>query len=211
MENGKSFRGKMFVDATYEGDLMAQAGVNYSIGREARALYGEALAGVLVPDGGTDLKPIQDQRMISGISAYDSNGKLLPGVYGGQHASIGSADSCCQAYGFRVCLTKNRANQVPFVRPKEYNPEQFELLARVLKAMQSRQGQIPSLNQVLKNSPLPNGKTDTNNQGPFSTDFINASWKYAESNYATRERIWARSYRLPKGVILLPRKRSSSR
>jgi acetyl esterase/lipase len=202
LENGAEFRGKIFADASYEGDLMAQAGVTYTFGRESTAQYGESLAGV------RDRTPLH-QFQVS-VPARDASGRLLPEVSAEPKAPSGSADTKLQAYNFRVCMTDRADNRVPFPKPATYDPARFVLLAKMLAAMdvikreaalssetqvqkgdpRGRLQQPWSLWDVMKPDPLPNGKTDTNNNGAFSTDYIGANYAYADGDYATRARIW---------------------
>ncbi len=205
MENGAVFAGRIFADATYEGDLMAQAGVGYTWGREGEGEYGESLAGV------RDRTP-KHQFQVQ-ISPYDGKGRLLPEISPERKAPAGSADRKVQAYNFRVCMTKAPDNRVPFPKPAGYDPARYALLARMLAAMDAikreaaaaapagetrPQGGDPmfrlkqpwSLWDVMKPDPLPNGKTDTNNNGAFSTDYIGGSYDYPNATYAERERIW---------------------
>jgi hypothetical protein len=202
LENGAEFRAKVFADATYEGDLMAQAGVSYTFGRESTEQYGESLAGV------RDRTPLH-QFQVS-VPARDAAGRLLPEISGEPKAASGSADTKLQAYNFRVCMTRRDDNRVPFPKPAGYDPARFALLAKMLAAMdavkreaalapetQAQKGdprgrlkQPWSLWDVMKPDPIPNGKTDTNNNGAFSTDYIGGNYAYAEGDYATRARIW---------------------
>jgi hypothetical protein len=202
MENGASFLGKVFADATYEGDLMAQAGVTYTFGREGTAQYGESLAGV------RDRTPLH-QFQVS-VPARDDTGRLLPEISGEPRAASGSPDSKLQAYNFRVCMTERSDNRVPLPKPVNYSASRFTLLAKMLAAMdaikreaalapeaQAQKGdprgrlkQPWSLWDVMKPDPIPNGKTDTNNNGAFSTDYIGGNYAYADGDYATRARIW---------------------
>ena len=202
LENGAEFRAKIFADATYEGDLMAQAGVTYTVGRESTAQYGESLAGV------RDRTPLHQFEV--SVPARDAQGWLLPEIAPTPTAPSGSADTKLQAYNFRVCMTDRADNRVPFPKPPGYAPARFALLARTLAAMdavkreaaaapegtrpadapRSRLRQPWSLRDVMKPDPIPNGKTDTNNNGAFSTDYIGANYAYPDADYATRDRIW---------------------
>ncbi len=202
MENGARFRARVFADATYEGDLMAQAGVTYTVGREGTSQYGESLAGV------RDRTPLH-QFQVS-VAARDAAGRLLPEISGEPKAPAGSADTKLQAYNFRVCMTDRPDNRVAFPRPSGYAPGRFALLAKMLVAMDAVKQQAAgaagdpprrgdpmyrlrqpwSLWDVMKPDPLPNGKTDTNNNGAFSTDYIGGNYAYADGDYATRARIW---------------------
>jgi hypothetical protein len=182
MQNVDSFRAEIFVDSTYEGDLMAQAGVSYTWGREGMNHYGESLAGVR---GETP----KHQFMVD-ISPYDASGKLLPEIYPGPYGNAGQADKKVQAYNFRMCFSDNPANQVAFPKPPAYTPARYELLARLLKVRTEKEGGPPRLNTLLKIDRLPNHKADINNQGAFSTDYIGGSWEYPEGDYEKREQIW---------------------
>lgn len=200
MENGNRFEGKIFIDAGYEGDVLAQAGVSYTIGRESAKAYGEPLAGVMPAHRKTAIDHGMEQGMGFKISAYDNKGALLPGIYNGPRGVPGEADRKVQAYNFRLCLTTNPKNQVPITKPAGYDPRQFEVLARLFQAMLA-QGKHLTLGNVLKTSPLYNKKTDTNNQGAFSTDFVNESWHYAEASYAERKKIYQKHVDYTKGLL----------
>jgi len=184
--NGASFKAKVFIDATYEGDLMAQAGVAYTWGREGISEYGEPLAGVRADTPGHQFK--------AKLSPYDPNGKLLPEIYAGPMGIPGSADKKVQAYNFRLCFSMDPANQAPFPKPEGYNPARYELLARLLKARTEQEGHPPALSSVLSIGPLPNNKADMNNNGAFSTDYIGGSCAYPEASYAERAKIWQAHY-----------------
>ncbi len=182
MEGGQSCRGRVFADASYEGDLMAQTGVSYTWGREGVDQYGESLAGV------REHTPYH--QFTVRISPYDATGQLLPEVSAGPKGEVGAADRKVQAYNFRLCMTKVATNRVPFPRPDQYDPKRFELLARMLQAMKEKAGQAPKMGDLMNPVSMPNGKTDTNNNGAFSTDYIGGSWNYPEANYRQRKRIW---------------------
>jgi FAD-dependent oxidoreductase family protein len=182
IEPNREFDAKIFIDASYEGDLMAQAGVAYTWGREGTAQYGESLAGVRPKDRGHqfDMK----------VQANDAAGKLLPEIQRGPRGEIGSADRKVQAYNFRLCLSSDPGNQTPFARPSQYDPRRFELLARWLQALEKHLGRSPRFNEVTLPGPLKNNKIDLNNRGAFSTDYIGKSWDYPEASYARRAEIW---------------------
>lgn len=182
MENGARFRARVFTDATYEGDLMAQAGVSYTWGREGSAQYKESLAGVRP----TDRNHMFEVR----ISPYDRAGKLLREIQPGPRGPLGAADKKVQAYNFRMCLSNDPANQAPFPKPANYDPRRYELLARLIKALAERDGKPPRMNQLMIVSPLPNNKADINNYGAFSTDYIGKSWDYPTASYKRRAQIW---------------------
>ena len=177
--NGALFSARVFIDGSYEGDLMAQAGVSYTWGREGQDAYGESLAGVR--------EYSKHHQYDAPIRAFDENGKLLPCVYGGDRGKTGQGDKKVQAYNFRVCLCNRKENQVPFPRPADYDPRRYEILRRYL----AKRGKDLTLNDIMSISMMPNGKTDINNRGPFSTDHIGASWEYPEADHERRQEIWA--------------------
>ncbi|HEY3130421.1 MAG TPA: FAD-dependent oxidoreductase [Acidobacteriota bacterium] len=182
MENGATFRAPIFADCTYEGDLMAQARVSYTWGREAVAQYSESLAGV------RERTPFH--QFTVRISPFNEQQKLLPEVYAGPRGTAGEADRKVQAYNFRMCLTDQKDNQLPYPKPKNYSPGRFELLARLLKAFTDKNGRAPHMNEIMSPLPIPNHKTDVNNNGAFSTDYIGKNWEYPKASYARRGEIW---------------------
>lgn len=190
-ENGAKFRGSVFADCTYEGDLMAQAGVKYTWGRESSAQYGESLAGV------RDRTPFH--QFTVDVNARDANGKLLPEISPESRAEPGSADRKVQAYNFRVITTDVAANRIPWPKPEGYSPGRYELLARMLEAMVKKNGSAPVFHQMTLIARIPNGKADFNNNGAFSTDFIGGNYGYPEGDYATRARIWKEHENYVKG------------
>jgi hypothetical protein len=181
-ENGDEFTAKVFIDSSYEGDLMAQAGVTYTFGRESSSQYSESLAGV------RDQTPYH--QFLVDVPAHDAAGKLLPEVSSRQLPPPGTADKAVQSYNYRMCFTDVAANRVPFARPAGYDPARYELLARLLRARMQAEGRAPALNSLMTLDRIPNGKTDVNNNGAFSTDYIGGSWNYPDASYAERARIW---------------------
>ncbi len=180
--SGKTFGGKMFIDTTYEGDLMAAAGVSYHVGREANAVYGEEHNGVQTG--------VLHHRHHFGvlkekISPYvvpgDPKSGVLPRVNPAPPGKFGEGDDKVQAYCFRMCLTDHPENRIPFAKPEGYDPKQYELLARVYAA-----GWTETFGKF---DPIPNRKTDTNNHGPFSTDNIGMNYDYPNASYARRREI----------------------
>jgi len=190
MESGKIFRGKMFIDATYEGDLLAVAGVNYTVGREANARYGETYNGVQV-------KHSRHHQFQRGVDPYIEKGNpqsgLLPGIDPSGPGEEDGGDHRLQAYCFRMCLTNHEPNRIPFAKPADYDELTFELLFRNFEAGEDR---IP-----LTLSPMPNYKTDSNNNYGFSTDFIGHNYDYPEGSYAEREQIVARHLSYQQGLM----------
>ena len=192
MESGRHFGGKSFVDATYEGDLMAMAGVSYRIGRESRREYGESLAGVLDPGKGKFRQP--KQFFPKEVSPYrvpkEPSSGLLPGIQDTVLAPPGSGDRKTQAYNFRVCLTSNPDNRIPIEKPEGYDPLRYELLARLIQAWPDIELDWHGNNHgIFMVRPMPNDKTDINDGCPASTDYIGENWEYPEGDYQTREQI----------------------
>ncbi len=190
---GQMYRGSIFIDATYEGDLMAKAGVRYHVGRESEAQYGEDLAGVL---GDEENYPQPKKYFGKAVSPYDDEGRLLPGIQQVELGEPGSADGKIQAYNFRMCLSRHPNNQIPITKPAGYDPWTYELLARYIKTNPPRQ-----LSDLLKVSRVPNLKTDINDGSPFSTDYIGANWEYPEGDSATRVAIFEDHTNFTKGLI----------
>lgn len=180
--DGKMWSGRIFADCSYEGDLMAQSGVRYTWGRESTDEYQESLAGVR--------EKTPAHQFTFPVSPFDAKGHLLPEVDPGPLAKPGSADRKVQAYNLRVILTQDKNDLVPFPRPAHYNPHQFALLARYLKAFVQRNGRSPHFTEVTMPGDIPGGKADFNNRGPFSTDYIGKSWSYPNASYPERQRIW---------------------
>lgn len=182
-ENGAGFAARVFMDATYEGDLLKRAGASYTVGREGVAQYGESLAGVRPKD--------RSHQFDFPVSATGADKQLLPGIQSGPRGELGAADKKVQAYNFRMCLSDDPANQVAIPRPANYNPYRYELWLRWVEGFRKANGRLPRLNEMLIVSRLEKqSKTDINNRGAFSTDYIGASWEYPEATYAQRAVIW---------------------
>lgn len=181
-ENGAGFRGSIFIDASYEGDLMKQSGIKYTFGRESIAQYGESLAGVRAHT--------ESHQFAVDIPAYDENGKLLPEISPEPMGEPGSGDKRIQAYNFRVIGTNVPENRIPWPKPEGYDPKRYELLARYLPEITKYLGRPPIFNEVSLFRVIPNGKADLNNRGPFSTDYIGKNYAYPEGSYAERAKIW---------------------
>lgn len=176
--DGNVYAGKMFIDATYEGDLMAAAGVSFTVGREANKTYGETLNGVQVKHA---VKHQFDKPVSAYVTPGDAASGLLARVAAQPPGADGSADAKVQAYCFRTCLTEHPDNRVPFAKPDGYDARQYQLLARYLQAGWSAVSG--------KFDPIPNRKTDTNNHGGFSFDDIGMNSDYPEASYARRRAI----------------------
>jgi hypothetical protein len=183
-EDGNVFRAKVFIDCTYEGDLMAKAGVSYHVGREANATYGETLNGIRAETPKHQFTVAVDPYVKRG----DPGSGLLPFIQPGDGGRPGNGDKRVQTYNYRLCFTTNVTNRAPLAPPPNYDAGKYELLARYLEALVAA-GKKPQLKEFWNPIWMPNQKTDINNNGGFSTDFIGASYDYPEADYATRERI----------------------
>jgi hypothetical protein len=182
---GDLFRGSVFIDASYEGDLTARAGVTFTHGRESAGRYNESLAGWRSGVGEHQFQEV--------ISPFDANGQILPMVQPfDADEFVGKGDGKQQAYNFRLCATKNKSNQVSFPKPVNYDPTYWELARRyfnhpkVTSAAQAPCGNVKGY----CGGPIPNEKWDLNNGGPISTDFIGGSSEYPTADYQTRELIF---------------------
>jgi hypothetical protein len=194
MLNGKTYTARMFLDATYEGDLMAAAGVSYHVGRESMQQYGEKWAGVQT---GVLHHRHHFGVLPTKISPYvipgDPRSGVLPRISTEPPGDYGAADKKVQAYCFRLCLTQVEKNRVPFAKPAGYDPREYELLARIYAAGWTETFQ--------KFDAIPNAKTDTNNHGPFSSDNIGRNWDYPEATYARRQEIFDEHVRYQQGWL----------
>jgi FAD-dependent oxidoreductase family protein len=184
MENGKVFRARVFIDATYEGDLLAKAGVSYFVGREANSAYGETLNGIRAETPKHQFAVAVDPFVKPG----DASSGLIPLTQNAAPGEPGAEDRSVQAYNFRLCYTRTPANRLPHTPPPKYNPARYELLARYLEGLVSA-GKDPQLAQFWNPIWMPNGKTDINNNGGISTDFIGENYDYPNGDYATRATI----------------------
>ena len=190
--DGASFEARVFIDSSYEGDLMARAGVSYTVGREGRDEYGESLA------GRKEIQPGNHQLRGAPVSPYDDGGNLLPHVVPDEElGEVGSADEKVQAYCFRVCLTDVEDNRIPITRPEDYDPARFELLKRYIQSL-SVFAETPRLLGI---SPIPNGKTDLNSGPAVSTNLLGASWEYPEASYERRDEIWQEHLSWTHGLL----------
>lgn len=190
MRSGEIYRGQMFIDATYEGDLLATADISYTIGREANAKYKETQNGVNTSLKDTTMTGYPahnsiNHNFVDGVDPYvvkgDPDSGLLPFINPNGPGEEGAGDHHIQAYCFRMCLTDHPDNRIPFAKPDSYNELDYELLLRNFEA--GEEG-FPWIN-----SQMPNRKTDTNNRTGFSTDFIGQNYNYPEASYEEREKI----------------------
>ena len=208
--DGTTYTGKMFIDASYEGDLMAAAKVSYIVGRESRAQYGEPLAGyhpmeirprtaeVMESDcpsiGGTG--PSYIHGTPASISGLDSDGKPIFGVYPAAKLQPGDADHRTQAYNFRICVTQRQDILVPFAKPANYDASRYELLLRLIQTFPGiRFGRLFHIGATS------HGKYDLNAQGLFSTDYPGANFDYPDGDDATRARIWQDHIDFTQGML----------
>ncbi len=195
--SGKTIRGRTFIDATYVGDLMAAAGVSYTVGRESNSKYNENYNGVQ--------KDRRDHHhfFFEKVSPYrepgDPTSGLVPRVHNNDPGQNGEGDRRVQAYCFRLCMTKVDENKVEWPKPDGYDPEQYELLFRAFE--QEAFAEPNDLNKVLLIKMMPNRKTDTNNNGPFSTDNIGKNHTFPEASYEKRREIYREHERYQKGLL----------
>ncbi len=189
--SGKTFKGRIFIDATYEGDLMASADVRFTVGREDNKLHNETWNGVQagVFHHGHYFKDRIDPYKIPG----DQSSGLLPRISAETPGENGSGDSKIQAYCFRLCLTQHMDNRVPITKPEDYDSTRYELLARLSA---TRWDEFFG-----KFDPIPNLKTDVNNHGPFSFDNIGMNWDYPETSYERRKEIVNEHISYQKGLL----------
>ncbi len=192
--SGKRYAGKMFIDATYEGDLMAASGVDYHVGREANSVYGEKWNGVQT---GVLHHRHHFGAVARKISPYvvpgDPSSGVLPRISAAPLGEYGQGDKKVQAYNFRMCLSDHPDNRVSFPKPAGYDPKQFELLVRIFDAGWRETFQ--------KFDRIPNRKTDTNNHGPMSTDNIGYNYDYPEASYERRREIIREHENYQKGWL----------
>ena len=191
--DGNVFKGKIFIDATYEGDLMAAAGVSYSTGREGSNQYNEEWNGVQVGDFPIKHHDFDNLK----ISPYVIPGKpssgILPRISSDPPGNRGDADKRLQAYCYRTCLTDHPENRVPFMKPEGYDSTQYELLIRIYEA-----GWRGTFNKF---DPIPNRKLDVNNHGPFSFDNIGMNYDYPDASYERRKEIIKEHITYQKGLL----------
>jgi hypothetical protein len=186
--SGLTVRARIFIDAGYEGDLMAKAGVSHTIGRESNSTYGETANGAQIHTEHQFNSPV-DPYVISGNPASG----LLPGIDADSDYELGKGDRRVQAYNFRMCLTNRPDMRIPFPKPADYDARWYELLKRHLAT---------GWNEAFRKfDEIRNGKTDTNNHGAVSTDFIGQNHAYPEADYETRERIFQAHVTWQQGLM----------
>ncbi len=197
MASGNIYRAKMFIDTTYEGDLMAAAGVSWTIGRESTATYGESLAGIGQALAGFQFNTAIDPYVVPGVPASG----LLPGVQSGNGGVVGAADEKVQAYNYRLCLTNSsdpaKRVEISSTTAPGYSAADYEVLARHIAA-----NPTVSLYQLIYFAALPNQKFDVNNNGPFSTDMVGGNYDYVAASPAQRAQIALNHRRYIEGLLL---------
>jgi hypothetical protein len=204
---GLQVEATLFIDATYEGDLLAKAGVSYTVGREGNAKYGETLNGVQVRRDHQFSHPVDPY-----VMAGDPASGLLPQIIGEDLSQrLGAGDHRVQAYCFRMCMTDDPALKIAWPRPAQFDPRQYVLATRWFNSakdaanesfpsFQAEYPDVPRKFDILPNK-TPGGfhKTDTNNHGPISSDFIAANHAWPEADYAAREEMFQRHFQYQLG------------
>ena len=185
---GEQFKALNFIDASYTGDLLALAGVDYALGREGQSVYGESLAGFTARHA--------REQFPSGLSAYKKDGSLHHGIVSKEAIEIGAQDERVMAYNYRPCLTKQKNNLRKFYKPEDYSPERYSLLIQLLKF-------IPDLGlgDILGLNPTVDSKYDLNNKGPFSTNLLNVGSSYSEASHVERLKIEEEHANHIKGLL----------
>jgi hypothetical protein len=188
--DGRRFAGRVFIDASYEGDLMAEAGVTFTVGRESNATYRETLNGIQTVHA---IHHQFDRDVDPYVRPGDRSSGLLPRIESGPAGRDGDGDRRIQAYMYRLCMTQVPARAAPFPKPANYDPRQYELLARYLDAGWR--------DLFAKYDPIPNGKTDSNNHGPFSFDNIGMNYEYPTGSDSQRARIATEHREYQQGLL----------
>ncbi len=180
MSDGSIYKAREYIDTTYEGDLMAMAGVTFTVGREGTNAYAENAAGIKSPGGSYNYDPY--------LVAGNTNSGLLPLVQAGGAGTVGQGDAKVQVYNYRLCLTRNPTNQIAIAAPTGYSESQYELVRRYIAARVAADGGV-QLDQIInvQTNLVPNGKTDINANGELSTDYVGYNFTYPTNTFAGRE------------------------
>jgi ribulose 1,5-bisphosphate synthetase/thiazole synthase len=185
-------RAKVYIDCSYEGDVLAKAGVSYVVGREDNKDFNETINGVQLMEG---------HQFPEGIDPYILHGRQESGLVWGVSREVllaaGTGDKKVQAYNYRICLSSDKNNFVPITRPEEYDSTRYELAVRLFKAFPQKK----RLDDYFIWSRMPNNKTDINNRGGFSTDMIGMNYKYPDGNYEQRKQIIYEHEQYTKGLL----------
>ncbi|HWL53431.1 MAG TPA: FAD-dependent oxidoreductase [Chthoniobacteraceae bacterium] len=187
-ESGLRLAAKIFIDASYEGDLMAAAGASFTTGREGNRRYGELYNGSFV-----SLHHQFDRHVDPYVVPGDPSSGLLPGIEAGPLTSPAEPDHRIQAYNFRLCVTREASNRIPFEKPEGYDPMEYELLARFFQKGWEE--------HFMRFDPIAGHKVDMNNYGPVSTDYIGGNFGWPQGSYAEREAIFQDHVRYQKGLL----------
>ncbi len=179
MADGTVYIAKEFIDTSYEGDLMALAGVPFTVGREGTNAYGESLAGVQTPTYTYAYSPY--------VIAGNTNSGLLPLVQSGGPGTAGQGDDKVQCYNFRLCLTQVATNQIPITAPSNYSPASYALFSNYIAAYVAAEGSVTLEDLINVQDIIPDGKTDINADGELSTDYIGYNYTYPTNTYAGRQ------------------------
>ena len=194
-DDGSVYSAAMFIDATYEGDLMAKAGVEYRVGREANAEFNETLNGILPKTPKNQMAGFVDPYVIPG----DPTSGLIPLVDEGDGGTPGEGDHRVQAYNFRLCFTNVESNRLPLDPPANYDPAVYEIVARQAEVRLAK-GQTLKMRNFCTPVWMPNGKSDINNGQGISTDFIGANYDYPDGTPEQRAEIWQRHEDYVRGL-----------
>ncbi len=215
-EDGTVFRAKVFIDTTYEGDLMAKAGVTYTLVREGNAKYGETYNGIhyvekFLPHT-SYAQPGETGRLKGGQGVWDRDfpldpyvvkgdpkSGLLPLIQQGEPGSPGEPAPGVQAYCYRICLTTNPANMIPITPPSDYDPKRYEIVVRFIEACLAN-GDAMDLRWFSKHDALPNDKWDFNT-ATFGGNLPGASHAWPEASYAQREKIGKEHENYHRGLL----------
>lgn len=194
LSDGATLSGKVFIDASYEGDLLARAGVDSTYGRESVEEYGENLAGRRAPYFVRNYFPetyrtpgwvyMHKGQFGADIPARRENGRLLAGVEEAPRVPVGGADQRVQSYCFRLIVTQRDDLKVPWPRPERYDPARYELLRLYIQAHPGM-----CFSRLVHFGSIPNGKFDFNASGPFSTDYIGGNNGFPDLDYDARDRM----------------------
>ncbi len=193
MQDGSGFRAKQFIDTTYEGDLMAAAGVTFTWGREGTNVYNESLAGIRSAGGSYNYSPY----LISG----NTNSGLLPLVNTNFGGVVGQGDQRLQSYNFRLCLTQNVTNKIAITAPANYSEANYELVRRYVTNRFAVDGSVSLSSLIHIQQIIPNGKTDINANGELSTDYVGYNYTWATNSYAERAVIRAAHENYIRGLL----------
>ena len=198
MEDGTVYTGKVFLDCTYEGDLLAAAGVSYTVGREDNSKYNETLNGYYLAEYH---KQSGYRQFPDGVDPYVEPGNpssgLVWGISSNAASTQGEGDDLVQAYNFRLCLTDHPENRLPIAKPDNYDPDRYELLVRLFEAQPDRR----EIGQYFIWTRMPNRKTDVNNRGGFSTDAIDLNHNWPEASYEVREAVFKEHLDYTQGLL----------